>query len=356
MDILSSFDQFTRRDWHQSTDKGPLRLAVIGIGGFTRERALPAIDNAALCETTVIVSGSAAKAEEVATDRRIEHRLTYDQFQAGKAVDAYDAVYLATPPAFHLEYTKTAATFGKHVLCEKPMEISTDRAEEMVRRCEEAGVTLMIAYRLQTEPVVRRTRDLIRGGFVGEPVQVTSGFSSQLLANNPDPTQWRLNPAIAGGGALIDLGIYPLNTSRFLLDADPDAVYGTTVSTHEAFEAVDEYVAFTLSFPDGATAVCTAGLNAHPHSWLQILGTEGQILIEASYGGIVPHNIIFEQGDIEIEYIGQTIDEVVEEFDYFATCVLTDSVPESDGSDGVADMRTIEAIYESAETGSQIAL
>jgi xylose dehydrogenase (NAD/NADP) len=356
MDVRPYLDGFARRDWDQPTENGPIRLAVVGLGGFARERALPAIARTTLCEATAVVSGNSAKANEVATDFRVDHGFTYEEFQDGAGVDAYDAVYIATPPAIHLDYTKTAAEFGKHVLCEKPMETSSSRAEEMIQVCEDAGVTLMIAYRLQTEPAVRRMRELIQDGFVGEPVQLTGGFSSQLLANNPDPDQWRLDPTLAGGGALIDLGIYPLNTSRFLLDADPVAVHGTTVSTHKEFADVEEHVSFQLSFPEGVTATCTASFNAHPDSRLQVLGTEGQILIEAPFGGVVPQDITLERGDMRTEYVGHPVDEVTEEFDYFATCVLTESTPEPNGADGVTDMRAIEAIYEAAETSSKIEL
>ena len=356
MDVRPYLDQFARRDWHRTTENGPIRLAVLGLGGFARERALPAIVSATLCETTVIVSSSGKKADEMATEFRVDHVLTYEQFHEGAAVDAYDAVYIATPPAFHLEYAKTAAEFGKHVLCEKPMETSVSRAEEMIRVCEEADVTLMIAYRLQTEPAIRRMRELVQDGFVGEPVQLIGGFSSQLLASNSDPEQWRLDPDLAGGGVLIDLGIYPLNTSRFLLDADPVAVHGTTVSTHEEFADVEEHVSFHLSFPDGVTTTCTASFNAHPDSRVQVLGTEGQILIEAPFGGVVPQDITLKRDDMRTEYVGHPVDEVVEEFDYFATCVLTELTPEPNGGDGLTDMQAIEAIYEAAETGSQIAL
>ena len=119
---------------------------------------------------------------------------------------------------------------------------------------------------------------------------------------------------------------------------------------------MDEHVSFQLSFPEGATATCTASFNGHPDSRLQVLGTEGQMLIEAPFGGIVPQDITLERGDMRTEYVGQPVDEVTEEFDYFATCVLTQSTPEPNGVEGVADMRAIEAIYEAAETGSQVTL
>jgi predicted dehydrogenase len=146
MELEAYLDEFNARDWEPDTESGDssLRLAIVGLGEFARTRALPAIEETARCETTVVVSSSPEKAESVATRFDADHILDYEEFHAGRAGDAYDAVYIATPPAFHLEYAATAAEHGKHVLCEKPMEATVERAEQMIRVCEDAGVTLMI--------------------------------------------------------------------------------------------------------------------------------------------------------------------------------------------------------------------
>lgn len=358
MKLEAYLDEFNARDWEPDTEPEgrPLRMAVIGLGGFALNRALPAIKQTTHCETTVVVSGSSEKAGMVATQFEADHTLDYEEFHAGKATDAYDAVYIATPPAFHLEYAETAADHGKHVLCEKPMEATAERAERMVRNCEEAGVTLMIAYRLQTEPAVRRLRELIHDGFIGEPVYLHGQFSSKILDNDRTDDVWRVNPDVAGGGALMDLGIYPLNTSRFLLGTDPVAVQARTATPHEEFAGVDEHVSFQLSFPDEVTGSFTASFNAHRDSRLQVVGTEGRVLIESAFGALVNRDNVIERGDMHTEFTGPYVNEVVEEFEYFATKVLTETSPEPDGSHGLTDLEVMTEAYESAETGSWVTL
>ncbi|MFC6764122.1 Gfo/Idh/MocA family protein, partial [Natrinema soli] len=176
------------------------------------------------------------------------------------------------------------------------------------------------------------------------------------LLEHAGPDTWRLDPDLAGGGALIDLGIYPLNTIRFLLDCEPTGVYATTRSSGDPFADVDEHVAFQLEYETGATSSCTASFDAHARSALELVGTEGMIDIESPFGGVVPQEMVVESGDVRMEYTGPPVDEVHEEFDYFGYCVLTGTDPEPDGEDGLADLRAIEAAYESAETGRRVSL
>ncbi|MFC7223427.1 D-xylose 1-dehydrogenase Gfo6 [Halalkalicoccus sp. GCM10025322] len=352
MDLDGYFEAFTRRDW-LTIEEGHVRIAVIGLGGFARNRALPAIQDGRFCETTVLVSGSPEKAEGVASEFGIERVIDYEAFHDGDASEAYDAVYVATPPAFHEEYAKTATRLEKHVLCEKPLATDISGAERMVEACAEAGVVLMTAYRLRTEPSIRRMREMIADGAIGEPVQVHGGFSTRLL-DHADSDSWRLDPEVAGGGALMDLGVYPLNTARFLLGVDPETVQATTHSSGPPFDRVDEHAAFQLAFPEGASASCTASFDAHPDSRLQVLGTDGQLLIREPFGGDVSQELVVERGESHTEYTGTPVDEVREEFDYFAHCIIAGGDCETDGEDGLADLRAIEAAYESAETGERV--
>ncbi|GAB3668097.1 D-xylose 1-dehydrogenase Gfo6 [Halopiger thermotolerans] len=355
MGLEDAFDHFTRRDWEQKDVDGTVRLAVVGIGGFARNRAIPGIADGRYCETTALVTGSPDRARTLAERFDVEHVIDYDAFRTGDHAETYDAVYVATPNATHGEYAIAAAEHGKHVICEKPLETTVDRAEEIVDACRDEGVTLMTAYRLQTEPVVRRTRECVRDGVIGDVVQVHGGFAHPLL-DHAGPDTWRLDPDLAGGGALVDLGVYPLNTTRYILECDPTAAYATTHSSGGPFADVDEHVAFQLEFPTGATASCTASFDAHASSQLELVGTDGKIAISSPFGGVVPQDIVVESGEMRTEYTGPPVDEVREEFDYFGYCVLTDTEPEPDGVDGLADLRAIEAAYESAETRRRVAL
>ncbi len=348
------------RDWEtvDASDVEPVRFAVIGLGWFTKGRALPALEASERCVPTVLVSGSAEKAERIAENTDgATHGISYDQFHDGVATDAYDAVYVVTPNALHMEYVETAADYGKHVLCEKPMERSSERARELEAICASAGVELMIAYRMHTEPAVRRARELVDAGYVGTPMAVDGDMSQRLLDRiNPDPDQWRLDEWLAGGGALFDIGIYPLNTARFLLDADPIAVTGTTSSTHDAFDDVDETVSFGLRFPDGVTGRCYASHNARQSSSITVTGTEGQIRVEPAFFQDQPRALHVSRGDGRARIELEPVDQMLEEFDYFADRIRGDAPIYPDGDHGRIDVEIMEAIYEGAADDRWVSL
>ena len=347
------------RDWQTAAPEtvGTVRLAVVGTGWFTRNVSIPGIVASDCCEVTVVVTEAPAEAVAVAADVGEDTRgLTTDEFLAGEAVDAYDAVYIATPNAFHLTYTEAAATHGKDVLCEKPMERDSGRAERMVAVCADAGVELGVAYRMQTEPAVRRARELIAAGLIGDPVDVQGSMSQRLLQEiNPDPDQWRLDAELAGGGALFDLGVYPLNTARFLLDADPVAVTGRTRGDG-AFAEVDESVLFTVEFPGEVFATCFASQNAHQSSSLSVVGTEGRLAIEPAFFPEHPRvlHLSCDERDVSVEI--DPVDQFREEFDHFAHQLRTDDQLTADGAHGLVDMYTMEAVYDSAERGGWVEL
>lgn len=342
------------RDWETVApdEVDPIRFAVIGLGWFTRGRALPALEASDRCEPTVLVSGSPEKAERLVNETNGATRsITYDAFHDGVAVDDYDAVYIVTPNALHLEYAETAAEQGKHVLCEKPIERSSDRGRELTSVCADAGVELMIAYRMHTEPAVRRARELIDAGYVGTPMAVDGEMTQRLLDRiDPNPNQWRLNEALAGGGALFDIGIYPLNTARFLLGSDPIAVTGTTASTHDAFSGVDETVSFGLRFSDGVTGRCYASHNARQSSSITVIGTEGRVSVEPAFFQDQSRALEISRGDGRARIEFDPVDQMLEEFDYFADRIRGQNAIYPDGEHGVVDMALMEAIYEGAAT------
>lgn len=354
MELAARFDGLAERDWDVPVEDR-VRFAVVGLGGFATRFALPALDAADHCRTTVLVSGSPAKAGRLAARFGIEHALTYDDLHDGVAREEYDAVYVCTPNARHFGPAETASAFGKHVLCETPLTATTTRATRLVEICDGTGGTLMIAYRMQVDPVMRRVRDLVREGFVGDPLQIHAGFASPVPESG-GPDQWRLDRKLAGGGALMDVGIHPLNTVRFLLDADPIAVRGETTSPDAAFAEVDQHVRFELAFPGGVGAACTASLAGYASSHLELRGTEGRVRVERAFSPATRRRVVLERGDVRATVEGPEVDEIREQFDYFAAHVRTGRRPEPDGRDGLVDMRTIDAIYESAETGRRIEL
>ncbi len=341
--------RFFERDW-QLADSGTVRYAIIGLGSFATEQVLPSIHESEVSTVSVLVSSSREKATRFAETYNGQ-ALTYDEFHDGEGKETYDAVYIATPNMRHLDFIETAAANGKHILCEKPLEGTEARAERAVTLCKDAGVILMTAYRMQTHPMLRELRRLISEGFFGQPVQIHSTFS--IVMDEPD--SWRLDPE-QGGGALFDLGIYSVNTLRFLLDSNPTAVFGSTYSETAGFEDIDEHISFEMTFPGGISAMCTASFNAFRDDTMVLTGTDGKLLFESPYDDLAPRSLTLETDGERYEISDEKTNEIREEFDYFSSCILTEETPAPDGEDGLTDMRIMSAIYESAASETRIAL
>ena len=341
------FDEFAVRDWQTTDDPGTVRVAMIGVGWWTREQAIPAVQEAAFVDTTVLVSGSKRKAQEAAAlAPTIERGITYDEFHDGDATGAYDAVYVCTPNGLHLPFVETAARLGKDVLCEKPMEATVERAREIVDLAADGDVNVMIAYRMQTEPAVRRAKEVVAEGVIGDPVQVHGSMSQRLLELIPDPDQWRLDPDLSGGATVMDLGLYPINTARFVLDADPVAVQARTTHSRGAFEDVgDEHAAFTLVFPEGIYAACTASQGAYRSSHLRVTGTDGEVAIDPAFFNPQDRAFRISTGGERYDVDFPQVNQMTEEFDYFAHCLLTETDPHPDADHGFVDMLTMDAVY-----------
>ena len=351
-------DSYETRDWQTTTD-GTVRYALVGLGWWTTDVALPAIADSELGETTVLVSGSAEKARRVASERGVEYGISYDGFHDGDHAEAYDAVYVGTPNATHLDFVETAADLGKAVICEKPMEATVERAERMVAACDEASVPLMVAYRMQTDPAVRRARELIEDGFLGEPVSVYGNNSQPLLEMIPNEDQWRLDADLTGYGAsVVDLGIYSINTTRFLLRREPVAVQARMSSIAEPFADVpDERASFLLALEDDVHMVSTTSQNAHYDARLQLTGTEGQIELRPAFHGECSLHLARDDRSASIDNDGFGAErEMREEFDYFSDRVLTGCDIYPDGEHGLTDMRVIEAIHRAAERDESVRL
>jgi len=340
-----AFADIRRRDW-DTGDGETVRLAVIGCGGFARGVILPAIEECEYAEATVGVSGSADNREEV-RERFGLATADYDSYAAGERADEYDAVYVATPNRLHLPHVETAAEQGKAVICEKPLEATVDRAERIVDTCSDAGVTLMTAYRLQTDPLFRRLREFLDDGGIGPVSKLTGDFTSPVLAGSWGPEQWRLDEELAGGGALVDVGVYPLNVTRFLLGQEPEWVDGHT-RTSEPYAPVDEHVTFEVGFPD-AVGSFSASFSGYPNADFAVYGEDGVVRVTDAFQPNRGRRLTVETSAGRWELDGLGGGEVREQFDYFAHAVTTRDEVEPDGADGLADVRLMATVYERAD-------
>ena len=221
--------------------------------------------------------------------------------------------------------------------------------EQMIEACRAAAVRLMIAYRSQYEPHNRALLDMVRRGELG----TLKEFISTNSQNMGDPDQWRLKRALAGGGALPDIGIYCLNTARFISDEEPNEVLGWMHSTPDdpRFREVEETMHFLLRFPSGFQATCHAGYGVHKSQMLRLLGSAGWAEMDPAYAydGIALRRERVVAGKVEtiVPKIRER-DQFALEMDHMAVCVRTGREPLTGGAEGLQDQRIIEAIYASA--------
>jgi predicted dehydrogenase len=273
---------------------------------------------------------------------------TYETFDRIRDNPAIAAVYIALPNSMHCEYTIRAAQAGKHVFCEKPMAISSAECRRMIDACARARVKLMIGYRTHYDATFLKLRSLVRSGTLGEVQAFQVGFYGMK-----NKQQWRLERTLAGGGSLLDLGIYPLNSVRWFSGEEPPECHAFVATRDKGptFASVEQSIDWLVKFPSGILASGGSSYGQSGTNFLQINGTTGYVRLEPA----------FVYGDAVLRYTGLASgaelsgdgpvtnpDQFVSEVTHFAECVLTDRRPDTPGEEGLADMLAIEAIYESA--------
>ncbi len=337
-----------------------LGIAVVGLGHLTLDQIVPAFAASRSTRLVALVSGDRKKAETLAAHTGVEPKRIFDDagFDRIKDDPAIDAVYIVLPNSMHAEYTVRAAAAGKHVLCEKPMAPTAADCEKMIDACKRADRRLMIAYRIQYEPHNRFVMKAVRDKRFGK-IRVIEGFNGQNIG---DPGQWRLKRALAGGGALPDIGLYCLDTCRFLLGEEPAWVSGTTFSTpgDARFKEVEETCMFQLGFPSGAVGNFTTSYGTHLSRRYRALGDAGGWIgcdPAFDYSGLA-----VEQSEVRGGEQLRTKPEIPEkqqfalELDHFAAAVRGKYQPYTPGEEGLQDVRIMEAIYQSARDGRRVEL
>jgi predicted dehydrogenase len=337
-----------------------LGYCIVGLGRLTLSTILPEFAKCRYARPVALVSGDAGKAAKVAAQYGIASKniYSYEQFDDIGNNPEIDIVYIVLPNSMHEEYTIRAAKAGKHVLCEKPMATSVASAQRMIDACREAGRKLMIAYRIQYDAFNQLAMEWTRSREYGQ-VKIIESYNGQHIG---DPGQWRLQRSLSGGGALPDIGIYNLNTTRYLLGEEPEWVSGHIYSTpgDARFREVEETVLFQMGFPGGALASCTSSYGAHLSRRYRCLTDKGAwfgLDPAFSYGGL---KLELSQARGALEYKQQIAvpeqPQFAGEMDHLAQCVMKDLIPYTPGEEGLQDQRIMEAIYRSSEEGRPVML
>ena len=328
-------------------DDEKLGVALVGLGSLSTNQIAPALQKTKRCKLAGIVSGTASKREDWAKkyDLASEHIYTYETFDKIADDDAIDIVYVVLPNGMHCEYTIRAAKAGKHVFCEKPMAISSVECRRMIDACKKAERLLGIGYRCQFEPHHLKCIELAQSKEFGEIKEIVAGFGFKI----GDPKQWRLNKKLAGGGPLMDVGIYAIQACRYLTGLEPELITAVETKTDPVkFAEVEETLSFTMKMGDVNCSLNTSyafnGINNF-HAYCD----KGNFGLEPaySYKGIKGKT---SKGPIEF---GQ-VDHFAAELDHFAECVSEGSELKVPGVTGLQDLLIMEAIFKAAESGLAI--
>jgi predicted dehydrogenase len=332
---------------------GKIRYCIVGLGRISMQHFMPAMKNSIHSKITALVSGHRDKAEREAAkygvpDKNIYSYENYDEIAKNNDIDA---MYIALPNSMHAEYTIRAAKAGKHVLCEKPMATSVKDSEAMVAACRDAGKKLMIAYRCQLEPTNLSAIKMIRDGRLGKIQAIESANGFNIKAG-----EWRVNKKLAGGGPLMDVGIYSLNACRYLTGEEPADLkaYSSVIDHDGRFNEVEENLSWTMKFPSGIVASCNTTYGANMPGFYRVHGSKGYMHVEPSFGYDGLRLTAHIQGESPVDEPNQEKDpaQFLREGDYFAQCITKNQEPKPDGEEGLRDMKLMAAIYESCKRRS----
>ncbi|MBS1916730.1 MAG: Gfo/Idh/MocA family oxidoreductase [Bacteroidetes bacterium] len=327
-----------------------LRVAIMGLGGYGNMVAR-AMKDCKLAKLTGVISGTPSKIKTWQQEYNIPDKncYNYENFDAIKNNPDIDAVYVITPNALHHDQVIRVANAGKHVICEKPMAINAKEGQEMVDACRKANVKLLVGYRMHFEA---KTLEVIRMRNAGEFGKILF-FQGLCGFEIGDPKQWRLNKELSGGGSLMDIGIYAINGSRYMVGEDPVWVTAEETKTnHEKFkEGVDETIQFQFGFPGGAVASCLSTYAMNNLDKFFLNGTNGFAEMQPStnYGPIQGRT---HKGELTQPHIThQTVQ--MEEMSRILLQGKKPIVP-VDGEEAVKDLKLIDAIYLATQTGKKI--
>jgi predicted dehydrogenase len=333
-------------------EKRRVRYAVIGLGNIAQVAVLPAFEHAREnSELVALVSSDPDKLDALSKKYEVDSAGSYDDVERILAESSADAVYIALPNDLHRGMTERAARTGAHVLCEKPMAVTEDDCHAMIAVTRECSVKLMIAYRLHFEQANLRAIERVRAGEIGEPRIFTSVFCHQVREGDI-----RTKPE-HGGGALFDMGIYCLNAARYIFQDEPIEVYAEQVfGTDIRFRGVDEMTTAILRFPRNRVAQLTASQGAADVSEFRVVGTKGDIRLDPAYdyAGALKATVTIE-GKAKAKTAPKR-DQFAAEIVHFSRCILDGAEPEPSARQGLADVRIMQAMVRSAQTGARVAL
>jgi predicted dehydrogenase len=328
-----------------------LGFALVGLGGLSTGQIAPALQKTQYCRLAGVVTGTPAKIPVWKARYNIPDKNVYNYDNMEQMADNpdIDVVYVVTPNSLHRDPTLKAAKANKHVLCEKPMEVSSARCQEMIDAVKKAGRMLAIGYRCQFDPNHLECRRLVAEKVFGDLKTIEGGFSRSSSA-----TEWRVKKALAGGGPLVDVGIYVLQTHRFVSGLEPvevSAKFGP-VTDPVKFAEVEESVEWETTFPGGVKMKGRTNYDRGDANDFLVTTEKGTFGLNPAYGYSGTRGTRSDGQAI----LFPSVDQFAAEMDDFAQCILKNKPSKVPGEEGLRDVKIMEAIYESARSGQPVKL
>lgn len=328
-------------------------FAIVGLGGYALNQMMPRFDQAERAHVAAIVSGNPDKLRRVGDAYGVpeDARYSYETFARIAADDRIDAAYIVLPTGLHADWATRAFAAGKHVLCEKPMALTSADCEQMIAASRRANRKLMIAYRSHFEPYNLEAMKLMEQKAVGDIRLVRTEQSYRMGPTSPREN-WRTSRALAGGGPLEDYGIYGLQSALYLTGEMPESISATTFrpTGDPRFAEIFAHVSSQWRFPSGAVAQLVTSYDSAGTNFAHVRGTSGALIMDpaTSYSGQKMR--IEGRGGRELAP-GDPNVQFARQLDHFADAVRDNAPIRTPGEMGLRDLRLIEAIYASAETG-----
>jgi predicted dehydrogenase len=329
--------------------------AIVGLGSLSIHQILPAFAQCEKSKVVALVSGHPDKANKLALRYGVNPKniYNYQNYDSIKDNPEVDVIYIVLPNGMHCEYTVRGLQAGKHVLSEKPMANTPAECQQMIDAGRKANRKLMVAYRCRYEPYNQEAIRVARSNELGK----TKVILSDAGFNMGDPNQWRLKKDLAGGGSLMDIGIYALQAARYLSGEEPAQVNAMMYSTpgDPRFKEVEEAINFQLRFPSGILANCTSSYGYAWQSHYRVVKSEGWLEMDpaTAYSGLrmrVHRGNTIEEKDLPV------VDHFAAEMEHMSSCVMENKEPLTPGEEGLRDLTIMKAIYEAANTGTSVKL
>src|SRR5437763_9231898 len=329
-------------------DKRKLGVALLGLGRYSTNQLAPALRETKLCYLAGVITGHPEKGEKWATDFGLNRKNLYSYETFDRIADSkdIDIVYVVTPPALHPEFVIRAAKAGKHVISEKPMAPSVADCDRMIAACKAAKVKLAIGYRLHYDLSHQELMRLARAPDFG-PIMKMTGDRGFVFGERA----WRIDKKLAGGGPMMDLGIYIVHGACMAANGvAPIAVtaHEEAKTKPELFNEVEETIRWTMEFPNGASCDAVTSFN-HSSDTFRAEGSKGWI--DFKQHAFNYRDIVCETSRGPLIY--PAINQQAAQMDDFADCVRTGRDTPVPGELGRRDMQIITAVYEAARTGKR---